>query len=87
MFPLKQGTRIITKKYYKLDLLEIDTNLEQNTDGSFVHLFVKNGKVTISAGEGEVILTKGHSCFISEIIKSYQIKTIDGKAELLKTFI
>ena len=87
MFPKKQGSNLITKKYYKLDLLEVADELTKKIEGSFIHLFVKSGKVTISAGEGEVILTRGHSCFISEKIDTYKIRSISEKSELLKTFV
>ncbi|PIV09628.1 hypothetical protein COS31_04645 [Candidatus Roizmanbacteria bacterium CG02_land_8_20_14_3_00_36_15] len=85
--PEKKGNRLITNKYYCLDILEINKLKTDKTHNSFVHLFVRDGEIEVAAGEGKVLLTRGHSCFIPEIISEYIIKSINNKAVVLKTFI
>ena len=69
------------------DKLEIEKEIIDNTNNSFVHLFVREGKVEIIAENGKVILSKGHSCFIPEFVKSYKIRALNNKSIILKTTV
>lgn len=57
-------------------------------DGSFHHLFVKTGKVEIVYNKSQVVLTRGHSCFIPASIEEYGIVSMGKEeSEILKTFV
>ena len=87
MLLINKEKRLISKKYYSLDKLEIEKEIIDNTNNSFVHLFVREGKVEIIAENGKVILSKGHSCFIPEFVKSYKIRALNNKSIILKTTV
>lgn len=87
MTPIRKGNRLLTTKYYCLDILEIKKELIDKTNGSFSHLFVKNGKVKIDCEDGSVSLSKGHSCFIPENVVAYKIKAQESNSVILKTFL
>ena len=84
---VQEGTRLLSTANYSLDILEVDKTLTDETGSSFCHLYVREGEVTVSAPDGEVHLTQGHSCFIPHYVDTYQIKTNGQKAVLLKAFI
>lgn len=87
MTPRQKGNRLLTTKYYCLDILEIDKEVVDNTNKSFTHLFVRDGKIYVECSDGLVILARGHSCFIPETVTDYKIKPIKEKAIVLKTFV
>ena len=87
MTPIRQGNRLLTTEYYSLDILEVKNEMTDKTNNSFSHLFVRNGKVSIEAEEGILTLSKGHSCFIPEIVSGYRIKPLERESVVLKTFI
>ena len=87
MAPKRQGNRLLTTEYYCLDILEIENEIINSTNNSFSHLFVRDGKISVEADEGSIILSKGHSCFVPEIVSEYIIKPLEGGTVVLKTFI
>ncbi|KKP87128.1 MAG: hypothetical protein UR89_C0006G0004 [Candidatus Roizmanbacteria bacterium GW2011_GWA2_35_8] len=87
MTPIKNGNRYLTTKHYRLDVLKVSGEIEDKTNKSFVHLFIRKGSVEVKTDEGQVKMTKGHSCFISEKTLNYKIKSLDGESIILKTFI
>ncbi len=82
---------LLKTKYYCLEKLTITENYKgefTQLNGSFHHLFVKEGMVNISSTTNTVLLSRGHSCFIPCGVGSYKIKCVDKKeATLLKTFV
>lgn len=87
MIPIRQGNRLLTTEYYCLDIFEVENERTDKTNNSFSHLFVRDGAIEVLTGDGKVILTKGHSCFISETVSEYKIKPLEEKTVVLKTFI
>lgn len=83
----KKGSNLLTTAYYSLDILEVKKDVQNKTNGSFNHLFVREGKIEVIAEQGSVILTSGHSCLIPEFVKSYEIKTKTPLSVILKTYI
>ncbi len=69
--------------YYILKKWEIQNNKEMSAEKSFHHLFVKEGTMTVRSVEGEVFVSRGHSCFIPKGV-SYTIE-VSGKTEILQT--
>jgi len=83
----RKGSRLLTTKHYCLDIFEIDKEIVDKTNGSFSHIFVREGRVVVKADDGLVTLSKGHSCFIPENVASYKIISKEENSVVLKTFI
>ena len=81
------GTNLLSTPFYSLDILKIKNKYQDNTAGSFVHLFVKQGRVEVCSEEGSVFLSSGHSCFLPEFIKKFEIKSRESESVILKTYI
>jgi mannose-6-phosphate isomerase class I len=82
---------LLRTKYYSLDRLiisrEYSGKFSRLTD-SFHHLFMKEGEALIRTEKSEILLSRGHSCFIPAYAKSYTIKSLGRKkSEILKTFV
>ncbi len=86
MTPERDGNSLIKTPDYSLDILEPDDKFEDKTNGSFVHLFVREGGVQVSTDDGQVAVTAGHSCFIPENVLTYSIKPMGKKSVLLKAY-
>jgi len=86
MLRKREGNRLLSTKYYRLDLVDVNGKIVDKTVQSFVHLFVQEGEVNIAAKDGSVVLGKGHSCFVPLETGGYTI-TSNEPATLLKTFI
>ena len=87
MTPTNEGKRYLTTKHYCLDVLKVGEEIDEETNKSFAHLFVRKGSVEVATDEGGVKMTKGHSCFISEKVFKYKIKPIEKESVVLKTFV
>lgn len=87
MIPKQQDSRLLTTEFYCLNILILDKELIDNTNKSFSHLFVRDGKISVETDSGSVILGQGHSCFISEVVSQYKIRPIKKNTVVLKTFI
>lgn len=87
MRPKKNGHRLLTTPYYCLDLLEINEIRTEVTNGSFNHLFVRDGSIEVTSTGGKVRLSLGHSCFLPADVRSYQIKPLQNKSVVIKSFI
>lgn len=83
----KNNGRIIKTKHYCLDEISISKQKKEFIEDSFVHLFVKEGSVTVSGSEGELLMQRGDSCFVPFFIKSYSITPNNSSATMLKTHI
>lgn len=87
MTPKRIDNHLLATNYYSLDIFEIDKEITDKTNGSFSHLYVRDGQVIVKANDGLVFLSKGHSCFISENVIDYKLIPESGKAVVLKTFV
>ena len=79
--------QLLSTPYYCLNKLIINKNYVDLTKKSFVHLFVLSGKASITSEDGAVIVSKGYSCFIPEIVGKYTIKPLSNNLIILKAFI
>ena len=70
-----------------MDIFEIETEMKDKTNGSYSHLFVREGKIKVEAEDGSVVLSAGHSCFIPENVLTYGIKSLGAKSVVLKAYI
>lgn len=52
----------------------------------FRHLFVKNGKIEVTAGDTAIIVSVGHSCFIPAAAGKYSIRNLGDSTEVLISF-
>jgi mannose-6-phosphate isomerase class I len=57
---------LFDSEHYKLKKISYTNRSEAVADGSFHHLFVKQGNITVSAGGVTVTVGEGHSCFLPE---------------------
>ncbi|MBI3620413.1 hypothetical protein HY214_04720 [Candidatus Roizmanbacteria bacterium] len=83
-----QGKRLLTTKNYSMDICRVDGEFTDSTNGSFVHLFAREGRATVKAQEGSVTLTRGHSCFLPAEVNDFSLVSLQNtKVVILKTFI
>ena len=82
----RQGNHILKTANYCLDILEVNTALTASTGDSFNHFYVRDGEVEITATDGSVCLTAGHSCFLPQAVGQYEIKA-KTPSTILKTSI
>lgn len=77
-----------TTKDYAMDIIEFEKSINDSTNGSFCHYFVKNGRIKVETDEGWVIVEKGWSCFVpaAGAIK-VKIESLDDRATILKTYV
>jgi len=82
------GNNVFTTKDYAMDKVEIEKNRDDSTTDSFCHYYVKNGKIKIETGEGQVVVEKGWSCFVPAggAIK-VKMESLEGGTVLLKTYV
>ncbi len=83
----REGNSILKTPYYSMDIIETDSQSSQTTGNSFAHLFVKEGSVEVNTDHGMVRVGTGHSCFLPHEAGFYKIKSMQGKAVVLKTYI
>lgn len=82
---------LLRSKAYCLDKLTLKdeyAGTHTKLNGTYHHLFVKQGEVLISSEISNIKLTKGHSCFIPAKVNEYSIKPLTKETcEILKTFV
>ncbi len=83
----RQDKRLLSTPHYNLDVLELSSKILEQTNNSFIHLYVREGSAEVSADEGSVVLTSGHSCFIPEFAGQYGIVPKTENTVILKTYI
>lgn len=81
-----KGTTLFDTPYYSMDELSVTQTVQFQTKESFVHLFVKEGEISVTADNVTVHVTCGHSIFIPYIAQVYTITPLDKKAVLLSTY-
>lgn len=81
-----KGNSIFQTSWYNMDEIAISQTITLNTDDSFHHLFVRDGEIMVETFYGQVHLTRGHSCFIPNAVKSYTI-TPKKESVILKTYV
>jgi mannose-6-phosphate isomerase class I len=82
----RKGNNLLKTPFYSLDILEVNGRLEDEVKDSFVHLYLRDGEVDITTSDGQVHLTRGHSCFIPYAAKQYTVNS-NVESVLLKTYI
>lgn len=80
-------SKLIKTPHYCLSRILINKDREFFQNRSFAHLFVRSGKVVVSAKDGYIILDQGHSCFVPEYVDHYQVKPILPNSIILKSGI
>lgn len=81
---------LLRSEYYCLDKIFLTGSYEgerSDTAGSYHHLFVRRGKIRVKAGDESLEIGAGHSCFIAGGTGRYALQSLDGKSEILKTFV
>lgn len=81
----RRDKRLLQTDFYNLDSLTISSPFSETVKSPFIHLFVRQGTVRVTATEGEVRLGAGHSCFMSGI-DSYSLTPEGSDAVVLKTY-
>lgn len=78
-------TYLVANKYFSVELLDTDTEIDEGTDGSKFHI------LSFIEGDGEILFTDGcikvrgfESLLIPAAMGSYKIR---GKVKLLKTYV
>ena len=75
-------------RHYDLDKLTLTTSNSEYSEkiNRYKHFFVKSGRIKVVAGDGEVTVTTGHSCFIPAGTSHYEIRNLSEKSEVLVSF-
>jgi len=79
---------LLKTPYYNLDKLSLakpGAQFEERLT-RFKHLFVKAGRIEISAGTTTVTVTAGHSCFIPAAAEAHTVKNLADKSEVLVSY-
>ncbi len=87
MTPVRKGERLLTTKYFSLDIIKPKKISVLRNHESFSHLFIREGSVEVIAEDGIIFVSKGHSCFIPENVLLYKIKPMTKNTVVLKTTI
>ena len=82
-----EGSSLCATPYYSLDRLVITKPTEETTGNSFVHLYVKEGKLKVIAPDGEVTVGAGHSCFIPQEVGGYRLENMGESCTVLKAYL
>lgn len=80
--------RFLRTRHYNLDKLTLHAPSVTYTENikRYKHLFVKEGSVTVTAGNHTITVTNAHSCFIPASAEAYTVKNITPKSELLISY-
>jgi mannose-6-phosphate isomerase class I len=80
--------RLMTSRHYTLDKLTLNAASAVFEDKltRFLHLFVKTGRVKISANAHSVTVGTAHSCFIPATAAQYQITNLANASDILISF-
>lgn len=81
------GTNALMTPHYAMDIISVTQSFTDAIDASFVHLYVRDGEVKVSAGDGDVVVTRGSSCFVPAAAVSYTIDAVKPESVILKTYI
>jgi mannose-6-phosphate isomerase-like protein (cupin superfamily) len=79
---------LLKTPYYNLDKLSLAKS-GAHFEGRltrFKHLFVKSGKIEVTAGTTTITVTAGHSCFIPAAAESYIVKNLADLSEILVSY-
>jgi mannose-6-phosphate isomerase class I len=79
---------LLETPYYSLDKITFLTSSASFDDnpGTFKHLFVKTGRVEITAGGQAITVGTGHSCFVPAGARGYTVKNLADLTEVLVSF-
>lgn len=82
-----EGVTALSTEYYAMDVIKVEGQKKLEKAESFIHLYVREGDVTVETQEGSVHLTTGYSCFVSQIASDVTIKADKPNSVVLKTYI
>lgn len=79
---------LLDSQHYQMDKLSLQTSTAnyQERISRYKHLFVKKGKVTVTAGKHTITVTTAHSCFIPASANIYTVQNLVDKSEILISF-
>lgn len=77
---------LLNTPYYSLNKINVEKKMDIKTETSFHHLFVKEGSIIVGSENGDLFVSRGHSCFIPRGI-TYTIEETSEKSEVLQTYI
>lgn len=69
----------------KLTLMQQNARFEESIE-RYKHIFVKAGSVRVVAGEGEVTVGSGHSCFVPAGCNRFMVENLSDRSEILVSF-
>lgn len=73
--------------FYTLERITFSTRTSYTDEPDhFRHLFVKSGRIEVTAGNHSLIVSVGHSCFIPAAAKSYTIHSLTRSCEVLLSY-
>lgn len=81
-----RGNSLLKTPYYSMDRIEIKHDFGDRTGNNFVHLFVREGAVSVEAVDGKVRVAQGHSCFLPKEVGFYKILPQTARAVVLKSY-
>ncbi len=84
-----QVTTLFDNQYYKTTQIEFSSEYSgqfTETQGSFHHVFVKEGQVTVKTSKGEWPVAKGWSLFVPAGVGEYSLTT-SGQSTILVTSV
>ncbi|MFA6099129.1 MAG: hypothetical protein WCV50_06365 [Patescibacteria group bacterium] len=85
-FSKPRGKQLLSTKHYSLDIIEITKIKHLMLNGSFHHLFVRDGAVEVVCPGGRLRLSQGHSCLVPASIAGYSLQA-NKPSVVLKTYL
>lgn len=79
------NNQLMKSEFYFADLIEDFDFLEIFTNGSYQHLYVRNGGVKVSANNFDINVESGFSCFIPSTLTSFTITPTSSVCSIIKT--
>ncbi len=81
------GRELTKTPFYSLDRLTATSQMSDATKNSFAHFYVQEGVLKVTAADGAVTVTVGHSCFIPKETGEYQIENVGAPCTILKAYL
>lgn len=81
-------SHLLDSPYYNMDLIrfaETGGSYEEALD-RYKHLFVKDGRISVTANGHEVIVGEGHSCFVPANADTLVVRSLVGGTEVLVSY-
>lgn len=82
-----KGETVLTTSIYSMDVISLEKKRNFDIGKSFSHLFVRDGSVCVLAGDVNLKIGRGNSCFIPKEVTKYSIEPTSDNTVLLKTYL